>query len=178
MKSWIGCVLGCEFPKLYCFIIFVHLWAVFKNISETKSLSSAMWILQLYSGIAIFWPELWSLGLSWHIGFHCLTDGDKTCHWFDTRWQPPDKLDHRRLDTRWPPLDKVLTGWLLKPVLLWSCCWWKQRHSGEEDDMAPARRHPTNLSVGTRSQLPGSTPIVAQTRRVSKHFVAPPTHSS
>ena len=167
MKSCIGCVFGCEFPKLYCFIIFLHLWAAFKNISETKSLSSEMWFLQLYSGIAIFWPS-WSLGLSWHLGCHCLTDGDKTCHWFDTRWQPPDKLDHRRLDTRWLPLDKVL-----KPVLLWSCCWWKQRHSGEEDDMAPARRHPTNLSVG-RSQLPGSTPIVAQTRRVSKHFVAPP----
>ena len=51
MKSCIGCVFGCE---LYCFIICVHLWAVFKNISEIKSLSSAMWILQLYTGIQMF----------------------------------------------------------------------------------------------------------------------------
>ena len=107
MKSWIGCVLGCEFPKLYCFIIFVHLWAVFKNISETKSLSSAMWILQLYSGIAIFWPALWSLGLSWHIGCHCLTDGDKTCHWFDTRWQTRPPKTWHTLTTSWQSPDWV-----------------------------------------------------------------------
>ena len=134
MKSWIGCVLGCEFPKLYCFIIFVHLWAVFKNISETKSLSSAMWILQLYSGIAIFWPALWSLGLSWHIGFHCLTDGDKTCHWFDTRWQPPDKLDH------------LLTKSWLGGTWNLCCC---DRVADESNDI-PGRRMTWRQHAGTQ----------------------------